>query len=197
MVASDRQVMYWAPDKKTAVALKCLSTHSAVGQSFTIRYCTGRSGAQLIGSHHISASVTKQVCYKCSCPGGLVCCKRNSQSFLWPLHSSVYRLIRYCTGHRVYTLFISSRHISVSVTKQVCCKLLLFFSSSNTFRVTLGLISGFLGKSCRSEKIVTDFQTNMQLGQLGFQPSKHGRQVLLNSVLQENSDFYIKYHTST
>ena len=35
MVASDRQVMYWAPDKKTAVALKCLSTHSAVVQSFT------------------------------------------------------------------------------------------------------------------------------------------------------------------
>ena len=35
MVASDRQVMYWAPDKKTAVALKCLSTHSAAVQSFT------------------------------------------------------------------------------------------------------------------------------------------------------------------
>ena len=35
VVASDRQVMYWAPDKKTAVALKCLSTHSAVVQSFT------------------------------------------------------------------------------------------------------------------------------------------------------------------
>ena len=69
MVASDRQVMYWAPDKKTAVALKCLSTHSAVGQSFTIRYCTGRSGAPLIGSCHISASVTKQVCCKRSCPG--------------------------------------------------------------------------------------------------------------------------------
>ena len=35
VVASDWQVMYWAPDKKTAVALKCLSTHSAVVQSFT------------------------------------------------------------------------------------------------------------------------------------------------------------------
>ena len=84
MVASDRQVMYWAPGKKTVVALKCLSTHSAVGQSFTIRYCTGRSGTPLIGTCHISASVTKQVCCKCSCPGGPVCYKRRSQSFLWP-----------------------------------------------------------------------------------------------------------------
>ena len=35
MVATDRQVMYWAPDKETAIALKCLSTHSAVVQSLT------------------------------------------------------------------------------------------------------------------------------------------------------------------
>ena len=71
VVASDRQVMYWAPDKKTAVALKCLSTHSAVGQSFTIRHCKCRSSAPLMWSRHISASVTKQVCCKCSCQGGM------------------------------------------------------------------------------------------------------------------------------
>ena len=50
------------------------------------------------------------------------------------------------------TLFISSCNISASVTIQVCCKAFLFFSN-NTFWVILGLILGFLGKSCCSEKV--------------------------------------------
>ena len=107
-------------------------------------------------------------------------------------------LSTYSILHRSQSVRFSSVHaISQFLLQNKSVVSFYFFSSSNTFRVTLGLISGFLGKSCRSEKIVTDFQTNMQLGQLGFQPSEHGRQVLLNSVLQENSDFYIKYHTST
>ena len=114
VVASDWQVMYWAPDKKTAVALKCLSTHSAVGQSFTIWYCTGRSGVPLIGSCHISASVTKQVCCKRSCPGVPVWTQAEVPQFIWPLHSRASRIL-----HRPYTLFFRSCHISASVTKQV------------------------------------------------------------------------------
>ena len=113
MVASDRQVMYWAPDKKTAVALKCLSTHSAVGQSFTIRYCTGRSGAPLIGSCHISASVTKQVCCKCSCPGVPVWTQAEVPQFIWPLHSRASRILHrpslFSLGHAISQLLSRTR----------------------------------------------------------------------------------------
>ena len=132
VVASDWQVMYWAPDKKTAVALKCLSTHSAVGQSFTIRYCTGRSGAPLIGSCHISAYVTKQVCCKRSCPGGLVCRKRRSQSFLWPF--ALKGLSTYSILHRPQSVRFSLVHAISQLLLQYNLKPLnFFFSSHNTF----------------------------------------------------------------
>ena len=134
MVASDQQVMYWVPDilKKTAVALKCLSTHSAVGQSFTIRYCTGRSGAPLIGSCHISAAVTKQVCCKRSCPGGPVCRKRRSQSFLWPF--ALKCLSTYSILHRPQSVRFSLVHAISQLLLQYNLKSLnFFFSSHNTF----------------------------------------------------------------
>ena len=54
--------------------------------------------------------------------------------------------------------------------------------------VILGIISDFLGKSCCSKKIITDFQSNMHLGQLGFQPSKQGRQELPGLILQSMID---------
>ena len=54
--------------------------------------------------------------------------------------------------------------------------------------VILGIISDFLGKSCCSKKIITDFQSNMHLVQLGFQPSKEGRQELPGLILQSIID---------
>ena len=77
-------------------------------------YCTGRSGVPLIGSCHISASVTKQVCCKRSCPGVPVWTQAEVPQFIWPLHSRASRIL-----HRPYTLFYRSCHISASVTNQV------------------------------------------------------------------------------
>ena len=185
MVASDRQVIYWAPKRKRPLHSSAYRLILQWGRA--LRFDTARAVAVHSSSGHTISQLLSRNKSVISAHA------QEAWSVASGTHSHSCGL---CT-HTECTLFISSRHISVSVTKQVCCKLLIFFSSNNSFRVTLGLISGFLGKSCRSEKIVTDFQTNMQLGQLGFQPSKHGRQVLPNSVLQENSDFYIKYHTST
>ena len=102
MVASDRQVMYWAPDKKTAVALKCLSTHSAVVQSFTsdtaravaVYRSSGHAISQLLSRNKSVVSAHAQVARSVASGGHSHSCGR--------LHSSAYRLIRYCTGHRVY-----------------------------------------------------------------------------------------------
>ena len=88
MVASDRQVMYWAPDKKTAVALKCLLTHSVVERSFTSD--TARAEAVYRSSGHAISQPLVVVCCKRSCPGVPVCHKRRSQSFLWHSHSCAY-----------------------------------------------------------------------------------------------------------
>ena len=77
-------------------------------------YCTGRSGVPLIGSCHISASVTKQVCCKRSCPGVPVWTQAEVPQFIWPLHSRASRIL-----HRPYTLFFRSCHISAYVTKRV------------------------------------------------------------------------------
>ena len=102
MVASDRQVMYWAPDKKTAVALKCLSTHSAVVQSFTsdtaravaVYRSSGHAISQLLSRNKSVVSARAQVARSVASGGHSHSCGR--------LHSSAYRLIRYCTGRRVY-----------------------------------------------------------------------------------------------
>ena len=57
--------------------------------------------------------------------------------------------------------------------------LIFFFRCLNKkISVILGITSDFLGKSCCSKKIITDFQSNMHLGELRFQPSKQGRQEL-------------------
>ena len=196
MVASDRQVIYWAPKRKRPLhssAYRLILQWGRVlrfdtARAVAVHSSSGHTISQLLSRNKFVISAHAQEAWSVTSGGHSHSCGLCTQVFIDLFDTA---------QATECTLFISSRHISVSVTKQVCCKLLIFFSSNNSFRITLGLISGFLGKSCRSEKIVTDFQTNMQLGQLGFQPSKHGRQVLPNSVLQENSDFYIKYHTST
>ena len=106
MVASDRQVMYWAPDKKTAVALKCLSTHSAVVQSFTsdtaravaVYRSSGHAISQLLSRNKSVVSAHAQVARSVTSGGHSHSCGH--------LHSSAYRLIRYCTGHGVYAFHL-------------------------------------------------------------------------------------------
>ena len=169
VVASGRQVMYWAPDKKTAVALKCLSTHSAVGRSFTF-WSAQAEAVHRSSGHAISQPlIVRQVCCKCSCPGGPVCRKRRSQSFLWPF--ALKCLSTYSILHRPWSVRFSS----------VC---LFCFNKNKILEVILGLILGFLWKSCCSKTIVTDFLSNMHLSHLGFQPSYQGAQKLPRLLLQ-------------
>ena len=109
MVASDRQVMYWAPDKKTAVALKCLSTHSAVVQSFTSD--TARAVAVYRSSGHAISQLlsrNKTVCCKRSCPGVPVWTQAEVPQFIWPLHSRASRILHrpslFSLGHAISQL---------------------------------------------------------------------------------------------
>ena len=64
----------------------------------------------------------------------------------------------------------------------------VFFPKLKQISVILGIILDFLGKSCCSEKIITDFQSNIPFGQLGFQPSKQGRQEFPGLILQSLID---------
>ena len=114
MVASDRQVMYWAPDKKTAVALKCLSTHSAVVQSFTsdtaravaVYRSSGHAISQLLSRNKSVVSAHAQV----SRSGR----KRRSPNFV---AVALKCLSSFSILHRPHILFIRSYHISVSFGK--------------------------------------------------------------------------------
>ena len=101
MVASDRQVMYWAPDKKTAVALKCLSTHSAVVQSFTsdtaraeaVYRSSGHAISQLLSRNKSVVSAHAQV----SRSGR----KRRSPNLYG---RCTHVRLGYCTGHTHFSL---------------------------------------------------------------------------------------------
>ena len=85
--------------EKTAVALKCLSTHSAVGQSFTSDYAqavavyrsSGHAISQLLSRNKSVVSAHAQVARFGH--------KRRSQSFLWHCTQALIDLYRYCTGH--------------------------------------------------------------------------------------------------
>ena len=101
MVASDWQVMYWAPDKKTAVALKCLSTHSAVVQSFTsdtaraeaVYRSSGHAISQLLSRNKSVVSAHAQV----SRFGR----KRRSPNLYG---RCTHVRLGYCTGHTPFSL---------------------------------------------------------------------------------------------
>ena len=116
MVASDRQVMYWAPDKKTAVALKCLSTHSAVVQSFTsdtaravaVYRSSGHAISQLLSRNKSVVSAHAQVARSG--------CKRRS-----PIYVAV-ALTCVSDTAQATCLFIRSCHMLAFVTKQIFCK---------------------------------------------------------------------------
>ena len=69
-------------------------------------YCTGCSGVPLIGSCNISASVTKQICCKRSCPGGPVWTQAEVTVILVALHSSAYWPISILHRPWECTLFI-------------------------------------------------------------------------------------------
>ena len=76
-------------------------------------YCTGRSGVPLIGSCHISASVTKQVCCKRSCPGVPVWTQAEVPQFMWPLHSRASRILHrplaFSLGHAISQLLSQNK----------------------------------------------------------------------------------------
>ena len=101
VVASDWQVMYWAPDKKTAVALKCLSTHSAVVQSFTsdtaraeaVYRSSGHAISQLLSRNKSVVSAHAQV-------------SRSGRKQRSPNLNGRCTHVRlgYCTGHTPFSL---------------------------------------------------------------------------------------------
>ena len=126
MVASDRQVMYWAPDKKTAVALKCLSTHSAVVQSFTsdtaravaVYRSSGHAISQLLSRNKSVVSAHAQVARSVASGGHSHSCGICTHVLI-DLFDTAQAIGMYA--------FYRSCHISFSVTKDVCCKPLNFF----------------------------------------------------------------------
>ena len=135
-------------------------------------YCTGRSGVPLIGSCHISASVTKQVCCERSCPGGPVWTQAEVTVILVALHSSAYWLIRYCTGHGSVSFS--------SFCLFVCFLIIINFLDYFWFNF------GFSVK-----ELLPDFLSNMHLGQLGSNPANMGDRCSLNHYKDTLSDMWL------
>ena len=84
VVASGRQVMYWALRRKRPLHSSAYRLILQWGRA--LRFDTAQAeGVYCSSGHAIShPPIVRQVCCKCSCPGGPVCRKRRSQSFLWP-----------------------------------------------------------------------------------------------------------------
>ena len=84
VVASGRQVMYWALRRKRPLHSSAYRLILQWGRA--LRFDTAQAeGVYRSSGHAIShPPIVRQVCCKCSCPGGPVCRKRRSQSFLWP-----------------------------------------------------------------------------------------------------------------
>ena len=123
MVASDRQVTYWVPDKKTAVALKCLSTHSAVVQSFTSD--TARAEAVYRSSGHAISQLLSRNKSVVSAHARWPCLDASGGP---PIYVAV-ALTCVSDTAQATTLFIRSYHILGFVTKKFCfCFCFCFFS---------------------------------------------------------------------
>ena len=76
--------------------------------------------------------------------------------------------------HVLIDLFDTAQAIGVYAFHVFVCLFFKIIKFLDNFWLNLG----FLGKSCCSEKIVTDFLSNVHFHQLGSQSSNHGRQVL-------------------
>ena len=144
--------MYWAPKRKRPLHSSAYRLILQWGRA--LRFDTAQAVAVHRSSGHAISHplIVRQACCKCSCPGGPVCRKQRSQSFLWPF--ALKCLSTYSILHRPQSVRFSSVHAISQLLLQYKSVVRLFcFFSNSTFWVTLGLILGFLGKSCCSEKV--------------------------------------------
>ena len=126
MVASDRQVIYWAPKRKRPLhssAYRLILQWGRVlrfdtARAVAVHSSSGHTISQLLSRNKFVISAHAQEAWSVASGGHSHSCGLCTQVFIDLFDTAQ---VTECT------LFISSRHISVSVTKQVCCKLLIFF----------------------------------------------------------------------
>ena len=126
VVASDRQVMYWAPKRKRPLHSSAYRLILQWGRA--LRFDTARAVAVHSSSGHtISQLLSRNKSIISTHAQEAWSVARGGHSHSCGLCTQVFIDLFDTAQGTDCTLFTSSRHISVSVTKQVWCKPLIFF----------------------------------------------------------------------